>query len=125
MVHHEDVRVGVPTGGVGMHDHHVVRRVHPLDELRCHVTHAIEVVLAGHIELVGMEGEHVGLELDLSPVSRGEPLRTIDERGGSRATVGHRYRERRSSGFPVGDELLASRLRASVEDVVDRSGGIA
>lgn len=89
MIHHQDVGVGVPSDRVAVHGHEVVGAVHPLGQLDGYVPDAIEVLLPRHVELVGVEGEHVAVEHVLAPVRPRDELGPLDELGGRRAAVSH------------------------------------
>lgn len=68
MVRDQDVRVPVPACRVAVHGNDVVGAVHPTGEFDSDVADAVEVGLDRDVELVGMEGEHVAVQLDLPPV---------------------------------------------------------
>lgn len=121
VVRDQDVRMPVTAGRVGVHRDQVVSRVHPLGELHGHVPDPFHVRRGGHIELVGMERQHVALQLDLSPVGSGKDLRALHELRGGRPAVSHGHRERNGAGLAVFDELLAAVRCMAVEDVGDRS----
>lgn len=120
----EDVRVSMPPSGIPMHGDEVVGRMHPLDQRNSHVPHTVEVVLIGHVELVRMKRQHVGLELVLPSVSLSEALGASDEVLRLRTSVSHRQREGDGPRLPVGDELLPNERVATVEHIADGSGGV-
>lgn len=62
----------VPTCRVAVHRDDVVGAVHSNGEFESDVADAVEVCLDRDVELVGMEREHVTVELDLPPVHAGE-----------------------------------------------------
>ncbi len=119
----EDVCVRMTSSGVLVNDHHVVGGVHPLDQLDSHVTNPVQVLLLRHVELVGMKGEDVALELVLSPVRFGNALSTLDELGRGRATASHLHREGRSSRLPIALELLLAVPISPVQHVADAPRG--
>ncbi|GAA1017184.1 hypothetical protein GCM10009551_105830 [Nocardiopsis tropica] len=124
VVYREDVCVGMSSSGVPMHGDEVVGRMHPLDQLDSYVSHPVEVVLIGHVELVGVKRQHVGLELVLPSVSLSEALGASDEVLRLRTSVSHRQREGDGPRLPVGDELLPNERVATVEHIADGSGGV-
>lgn len=76
----EDVCMPVFARRVGVDDDHVICGVHPLSELHGDVSDAVEVLLLGHVELVGAEREDVALKLVLAAVRACEGFGTFDER---------------------------------------------
>lgn len=87
MIHTRDVRVGVAAGRVGVHNDHVVGRVHPRDQLNGNIAHAVQVALRRDIELVRMERLHVTEYLDLAASGTSESTSTFDECCGRRVNV--------------------------------------
>lgn len=117
MVDDQDVRVPMPSGGVRVHRDHVVSAVHAFRKFDCHVPDALKVGLRGHVELVGVERQHIALKLVRSAMSSGVRLSTRDELRRSRPAVdhGHRIRGRTCRSDP---EELPAHLRVTpVEDV--------
>ncbi len=87
VVHHEHVSMAVAAGRVGVHSDQVVRTMHPLGQLHSDVTNAIHIVLRIDVELVGVEGLHVGPNLNRSAVDSREVLCPRDEVGRRRPSV--------------------------------------
>jgi hypothetical protein len=102
VIDYENVCVSMAADGVRMHDHHVVRAVHPLGHLAGNIGNALHVTRRAHIELVRMEREHIAVEHVFSPVSFSESLCPSDECGGRRILRNDREsycrRPRRSIG---------------------------
>jgi hypothetical protein len=124
VVDHENVRVPVAAQRVRMHDHHVVRTVHPLGHLAGNFGDALHVAGHPHVELVRMERKHVAVKHVSSPVSLSETFCTCAECGGS-CIPNSREPERRSAGRPIGDESHSKLRRVPIEHVVNRGCGIA
>lgn len=109
-----------------MHRDEVVGGVHPLGEFDRDVENAVQIVGVGDVELVGREGEDVGLELDPAAMDGGHHLGPFDERGRRGSMVaGNRDREGRGTGLACGDEFRAALPRVPVEDVVHGACRIA
>lgn len=114
----EDVRVRVPSGGVGVDGDQVVRAVHSLCQFLGHLTHPVEVLLVGDVEFVGMESQHVTVELVLPPVCLSQALSTMDEllrRRPSRRP----HHERRGSCLFTLDKVETALRIASVEHIIN------
>lgn len=79
MVGDEDVRVAVTTGSIVMHDDHVVGRVHALNEFHRCILDAFHISATCHVELVGVEREHIRIELHGTSMDGGESFGAVDE----------------------------------------------
>lgn len=122
VVHHEDVGVAVPASRVCMHGNQVVGAVHALGQLHRDVTNAIHVLLRIDVELVGVEGLHVAVQLDLSVVDTGEALGARDELGRRRTAVRHRHREGGCSSCTGFEEQALALPVMPVQDVPHGAG---
>ncbi len=100
--------------------------MHPVSELDRDVQNTFQIVRVGDIELVGSEGEDIGLELDLAAMDSGHHLGSFDE-GGWRSTVvtSDRDRECRRAGLTGFDEFGTPLPRVPEEDVIHGPCGIA
>lgn len=121
MVDDEDVRVPVASGGVRVHCDHVVSAMHALREFDGHVPDALKVGLRGHVELVGVERQHIALKLVRPTMSCGVRLSACDELRRSRPTVYHRHRICGCTRRSDLEELLSHLRVTSVEDVPNGS----
>lgn len=117
MVDDQDVRVPMASGRVRVHRDHIVSAVHAFGEFDCHVPDALKVGLRGHVELVGVERQHIALKLVRPTMSSGVRLGTRYElrRGRPAVDHGHRICGRACRSDP---EELPAHLRVTpVEDV--------
>lgn len=121
MVDDEDVRVPVTPGGVRVHRDHVVSAVHAFRKFDGHVPDALKVGLRGHVELVGVERQHIALKLVRPTMSSGVRLSACYELRRSRPTIDHRHRIRGCTCRSALEELLSHLRVTPVEDVPNGS----
>lgn len=121
VVDDEDVRVPVASGRVRVHRDHVVSAVHAFREFDGHVPDALKVGVRGHIELVGVEGQHIALKLVRPTMSSGVRLGTRYELRRGRPAVDHGHRIRGCTSRSDLEELLSHLRVTPVEDVPNGS----
>lgn len=121
MVDDEDVRVPVASGRVGVHRDHVVSAVHTFREFDGHVPDALKVGVRGHVELVGVERQHIALKLVRPTMSSGVRLGARYELRRGRPAVDHGHRIRGCTRRSDLEELLSHLRVTPVEDVPNGS----
>ena len=119
MVDDVDVVVKVPAGRVGVGDHEVIGRVHPLRKLHAQVIDPLHVPPVVLVELVRREILRVRVQLVLPPVGPRQSLCAGDE--GPRRL--HRARHRCGTIGAGLDVLVAFVLIVAVQRVPDRVAG--
>ncbi len=119
MVDDVDVVVKVPAGRVGVGDHEVISRVHPLRELHAQLIDPLHVPPVVLVELVRREILRVRVQLVLPPVSLGQHLST----GYERLWCLDGARHRRGSIGAILDVLGTLVLVVAVQRVPDRVAG--